>query len=87
MALPAKILGKLWTPSDLTSYFGSYLPGLLPIMLVYTCILLLQHWMTLDSITLDQVTDTEFLFKHLHLLEFAATGNMMFLIYSGTSAA
>jgi len=79
-ALPAKILGKLWTPSDFTGYFGSYLPGLLPIILVYVCILLLQHWMSPGSLSLGQITDIEFLFKHLHLLEFAATGNMLFLV-------
>ena len=80
IAFSAKYFGSMWKPSDFTGNAFTYLPGLLPIFLIYFATSVLQHEYESGHQQLLLAFDLAFLMAHLHLLEFSVVGSFTFLI-------
>lgn len=73
-----KLITKLWSPSDFSGQFITYLPSALPVAVAYFISLLMLHVLRYGNDFMSHFTTLDDVLFHLHLLEFSILGIVMF---------
>ncbi len=75
-----KFMTKLWSPKDFDGYVYKFFPAVVPAFLAYIISMLVLHVLRYGNDFLLHLESFSDVLRHLHLLEFTITGQVMFAV-------